>query len=74
MHNNKYMKYYGKNEANLHGCSMLQKLPVKNFKWLKDIIHIIKLNTHNKNYTHEKVKAGSQRDYIKSIRLTETLY
>ena len=69
MHNNKYMKYYGKNKevlylqywnvANFHGCSMLQKLPVNNFKWLKDIIHIIKLNTHNKNYTHEKVKAGS---------------
>ena len=45
--NNKYMKYYDKkkessylqywNVNNLHGWAMPQKLPVNNFKWVKDI-------------------------------------
>ena len=44
--NNKYLKNYDKNKDssyiqywdvnNLYGWSMLQKLPVNNFKWIKD--------------------------------------
>ena len=44
--NNKYMKYYDKNNNlsyfqylranNLYGWEMLQKLGVNNFKWIKD--------------------------------------
>ena len=44
--NNKYMKDYDKNKEpsyiqywdvnNLYGCAMSQKLPVNNFKWIKD--------------------------------------
>ena len=45
--NSKCLKDYNKNREssylqycdvnNLYGCAMLQKLPVKNFKWVRDI-------------------------------------
>ena len=48
--NNKYMKYYDRNEEtsyiqyldanNLYGRAMSQKLPVNGFKWIEDISEI----------------------------------
>ena len=62
--NNKYMKNYNKNEEssyiqyvdanNLYGWAMSQKLPVNNFKWLKDISRINEEFTKNYNENGKK--------------------
>ena len=60
--NNKYLKNYDKNKDssyiqywdvnNLYGWSMLQKLPVNNFKWIKDNSHFNE--DFIKNYNEER--------------------
>ena len=62
--NNKYMKNYNKNEEssyiqyldanNLYGWAMSQKLPVNNFKWVKDISRINKEFIKNYNENSKK--------------------
>ena len=59
--NNKYMKNYDKNEEssytqyldanNLYGWEMSQKLPVNNFKWIKDTskINVEFIKNYNEN-------------------------
>ena len=62
--NNKYMKNYNKNEEssyiqyldanNLYGWAMSQKLPVNNFKWVKDISRINEEFIKNYNENSKK--------------------
>ena len=44
-----YLQYLDVN--NLYGWAMLQKLPVNNFEWIKDILNLMKI--YNKNYNEE---------------------
>ena len=62
--NNKYMKNYNKNEEspyiqyldanNLYGWAMSQKLPLNNFKWVKDTSRINEEFIRNYNENSKK--------------------
>ena len=64
--NNKYMKDYDQNKEssclqywdvnNLYGWAMLQKLPIKNIKWVKDILKAKFEESFVKSYNEESDK------------------